>query len=356
MGTAAAALAVPADSEASPAAATAGNAGGDLGGAYPSPTVLRASGDAFEVAGCVNANLDRGMVLTASGALSAAPDALTAVRMQSYVNDTIGGANGPRGDSIHSDAPSDEGSSFYMNHFISGVHNTRGSYQGYTSMGTIYEAREGDGIYGEMGLYEASLTTDRRGAYTACLEARNAINSGKQARATGLVTLIDEANPLASYSVLSPAWSDTGARGHWLASTGPQPAGTGLFIEGDWARAAVYVQLADQGNFVLLSKRAGAAGPLFRINGRGKMEWGDGTLLTGNLYAGAGGLITDHGLAVRGNTLALAGTAMLENRVAAHESGSASPGHRGLVPNRAAGYLTFRDSHGRRRKIPYFDA
>ena len=338
------------------AATLTGTASGDLSGTYPSPVVLKASGPALAVAGKIAANLAHGTVLAASGVLDAKLDSLSAVRAESYVNDTLNGTNGSRGDSILSDVTNAAGGAFYLNQFIAGAHNTRGSYQGYTSVGTINEAREGNGIYGEMGLYEAALTTNRLGAYTACLEAMNVINAGKQARATGLVAILNEANPLSSYTMLSQAWNDTGARGLWLASAGANPAGTGIFINGDWARAAIYVQFTNQSNFLLLSGQSGAAGPLFRVNGLGKLEWGNSSTITSNLYnAGNGYLKTDQGFAVGGGTLLLQGTATLANTVSANESASATAGSSGAPPSQVAGYLTFLDSTGTARKIAYFD-
>jgi hypothetical protein len=353
LGSAAAGLVAPASSQATLAD---GTAGGDLGGAYPTPTVLKASGTTLDLAGCLNATLAHGTVLTTSGILDARMDSLSAVRIQSDVADTVAGTNGTRRDSIVSDARNARGASFFMNSFVSGIHNTRGSYQGHTSVATINEAREGDGIYGELGLYEAGLVTNRRGAYTACVEAMNAVRPGKQARATGLVSIIEESNALSTYTMLSQAWNDTGSRGLWVASNGAHPAGTGIFIDGDWARAALYVQFADQSNFLLLSRPSAASAPLFRINGMGKIEWGNARRITTNLYSDHNRLKTDGGFSVAGEALTLEGTAMLENGVAAHESSVARAGSKGPPPKHVAGYLTFRDSEGKQRKIAYFNA
>jgi hypothetical protein len=353
LGAAVAGLSAPATSS---AAVLSGTAGGDLGGLFPNPTVLKASGAAFQVTGVLDSTLAHGTILNSVGFLDSGQDTLSAVRAMCTVSDTRNGTNGPRGDSILSDVPTSAGSSFFLNSMIGGVHNTRGSYQGYTSAATINEAREGNGIYGELSLFEATLQTNRRGAYTACLEAMNAVNLGKQARAAGLVSLIQEANPLSSYTMLSSNWNDTGARGLWLGSNGANPAGTGIFINGDWARAAVYVQFNDQANYLLLSQPEGAAAPLFRVNGLGRFEWGDTNSVTSNLYnAGGGYLKTDQGLLVGGNTLALQGSAQLQNCVSASESTSASAGSHGAPPSQVAGYLTFIDSTGQSRKIAFYN-
>lgn len=193
---------------------------------------------------------------------------------KAYITNTLNGLNS-RVDSIAVDggnAGGGAGATFFLPDHHDIQHKTRGSAHGYTATGKIWEAVEGADIYGEMGMYEAQAHIARRGAYAGCFEGATIIDTGKQARGFGQALFVQEANALATYTMLSDQWNETGARGIWLASVGSQPAGTAIFIEADFERG-LYFQYGNQAKHILYSKQAGAAQPFFRINGLGAMTW-----------------------------------------------------------------------------------
>lgn len=198
------------------------------------------------------------------------------------------------------------GATFFPPDHVHIDHHTRGSAHGRTATGKIWEAVEGNDIYGELGMFEAAVEIARRGAYAGCFEGATTINSGKQSRAFGQALFISEANAIGTYTMLSAQWNETGARGIWLASTGANPPGTGIFVEGNFKKG-LYFQYGDQGNFMLYSKQALATNAFFSINGLGTLAWdtavGASPITLGN--SGAGSILTLTGSLTITNDLAV---------------------------------------------------
>lgn len=325
--------------------------------------VQTSSTGSFTVGGTLLASA-HGLIVNYADAIDFTRDGNNPVRAQNYLTGSTNGTNGSRGDSIAS-ATANSNGSFAISDFTSLVHATKGSMQGPSVIGTINEATEGAGIYGEMGLYEAALTINRQGAYAAIMEGAVTLNAGKQARGVGYVALMSEANTLASYTMLDAVWNDTGARGIWISNVGAQDVGSAIFVESgghDFARG-IYFKYSDLTKPMLYSKQTpGNTNPVFKLTAAGVLQWSDAGAAYGagnnvNLYsAGSGFLKTDGGLSVvqqlllRGN-----GTSYIDmtgNAFAQYVAASAG-GH-GAPPATVLGYFLIVDGNGVSGKVPYY--
>lgn len=266
---------------------------------------------------------------------------------------TVNGINGSRGDSILIDTGNSDGS-FFANDYRTITHKTKGSAQVYTGQLFIEEAIEGASLYGEGGIYEAQLYMRRRGAYGAVHESLVQVETNKQSRAVGTVLLMSEANTLASYAgLMSAQWNETGARGRWTASLGPQAPGCVEFIEGDFERG-FYFQSPNLARPMIYSKQSGLAFPTYELRGNGTQRWGAGVSVDGELeYLGANTMRFNNHLIIHGQTV-FDGT--IRNQSAANEFPGATAGAGGAVPATVQGYLLVYDSAGVGRKVPYFAA
>ncbi len=218
-----------------------------------------------------------------------------------HITSVSNGTNGVRGDSILSDQSNLGGAglaSFVAPDFITVTAADRGSYHGYTAVVILDEIPGDPNVYAEAGALLGQVHSSRKGAYLAGAELGVLIYEGFPGRANGASIGVLEQNTLAEYAAsgMSAQWLDTGARGLWLwnLATGGAPyekPGTGILVEGDWERAAIYARPVDLGGKVLLVGQVGRTDDSFSINGLGTLRWGlfDGTSVAQLAHTGVGG-------------------------------------------------------------------
>jgi len=164
-------------------------------------------------------------------------------RASAAVNFTGVGSNGIRGDSIVSDEANTTGTSFGTGHFLavegSGGFAGRGSIHGFQFRGIIAPHPEGD-VYGEMGGFISTVTSNRPGALAEGAEIQARSNLGSPSRMAAVVAIAMENNTTIPY------WS----RGVWAVSGGSERAGEGIMVSGNgWTHGFRYQNAAKQDLF-----------------------------------------------------------------------------------------------------------
>lgn len=201
-----------------------------------------------DIAGCkkftgrvlMNTQTSNALDYTGPVALSTASNTF---RASSAVNFTGAGSNGIRGDSIVSDIANSTGTTFGTGHFLATEGNGgfagRGSIHGYQFRGIIAAHPEGD-VYGEMGGFISTVTSNRRGALAEGAEIQARSNAGSPSRMAAVVAIAMEHNATIPY------WS----RGVWAVSGGSQRAGEGVMVSGaGWTYGFRYQNAANQDLF-----------------------------------------------------------------------------------------------------------
>jgi len=164
-------------------------------------------------------------------------------RASAAVNFTGTGSNGIRGDSIVSDEANTTGTSFGTGHFIAvegaGGFAGRGSIHGFQFRGIIAAHPEGD-IYGEMGGFISTVTSNRPGALAEGAEIQARSNLGAPSRMAAVVAIAMENNATIPY------WS----RGVWSVSGGSERSGEAFHASGNgWTYGYRYENAAKQDLF-----------------------------------------------------------------------------------------------------------
>lgn len=196
-------------------------------------------------------------------------------RASAAVNFTGPGSNGIRGDSINSDVANSTGTTFGTGHFIAvegnGGFAGRGSIHGYQFRGIIAAHPEGD-VYGEMGGFISTVTSNRKGALAEGAEIQARSNAGAPSRMAAVVAIAMEHNTTIPY------WS----RGVWAVSGGSERAGEGVMVSGaGWTYGYRYQNAANQ--------------DLFKIDQNGAAYFG---INQQKVHAEANGLNVDANLVV----------------------------------------------------------
>lgn len=164
-------------------------------------------------------------------------------RASAAVNFTGAGSNGIRGDSIDSDEANITGTSFGTCNFVAvegaGGFAGRGSIHGFQFRGIIAPHPQGD-VYGEMGGFISTVTSNRKGALAEGAEIQVRSNAGSPSRMAAVVAIAMEHNDTIPY------WS----RGVWSVSGGSQRAGEAFHASGaGWTYGFRYQNSADQDLF-----------------------------------------------------------------------------------------------------------
>ena len=140
--------------------------------------------------------------------------------------------------------------------------------------------------YAEALNFYGTIDTRRKGAFSSNVELRNVVASGSPARVAVARFIVEDANPIASYSAQNlgagSRFIDSGAMAVEVLSQGPSRAGTGISIMGSsgWERALrVYNQAQ-----VLVSGIDGEGGVFTRVKA-GSLADGDFRLPTDGLLA-----------------------------------------------------------------------
>lgn len=238
-------------------------------------------GLAVDASGLLDANLDGNN----PGGGSNAPERLVLNLT------TANGSNGSRGNAINVDTGNSNGVFFspIVAQTAGGstgvAFSTKGSLSLFTGIGRVRD--DGSNSYREFDCFEAAVYTQSLGAYSLGMEILNHISTPSAftgagpARASGITIAIQEDNPISAYPTALGADSTgntygmSGARGIALRSVGAQPAGSAVYVDGQWVNGIMC--RVTTGTIILQNQLFGVTVPTFTIDGLGAISWGPST-------------------------------------------------------------------------------